>query len=195
MLCDRNRMVHGSIYEEFRTGWPGSSSFLVRDSIHYPRSCEDCTGTCFKQKTFCNPEAELIVMNSMDITEKKEFRLRPHHGMCLAFFEGKGYSSEFTAHMAKMKEILTEQNPMITLVRETDDICCACPHNKEGVCDAAQKVYEYDTGVLENCGLKENEKQPFLTFYRQVAEQILDQGIGKKICGNCQWRSICYRSV
>ena len=116
-------------------------------------------------------------MDFTDITEKKEFRLRPHHGMCLSFFEGKGYSSEFTAHMAKMKEILTEQNPMITLVRETDDICCACPHNKEGVCDAAQKVYDYDTGVLESCGLEENEKQPFLTFYRQVAEQILEQDL------------------
>lgn len=134
-------------------------------------------------------------MDFTDITEKKEFRLRPHHGMCLSFFEGKGYSGEFTAHMAKMKEILTEQNPMITLVRETDDICCACPHNKEGVCDAAQKVYDYDTGVLKSCGLEENEKQPFLTFYRQVAEQILEQGIGEKICGNCQWRRICYRSV
>ena len=25
--------------------------------------------------------------------------LRAHHGMCLAFFEGKGYSDGFTAHM------------------------------------------------------------------------------------------------
>ena len=29
-----------------------------------------------------------------------EIKLRAHHGMCLAFFEGKGYSTGFTARMA-----------------------------------------------------------------------------------------------
>lgn len=32
--------------------------------------------------------------------------LRPHHGMCLAYFEGKGYSEGFTAHMQSMLERL-----------------------------------------------------------------------------------------
>lgn len=115
--------------------------------------------------------------------------------MCLSFFEGKGYSSEFTAHMAKMKEILTEQNPMITLGNGKRTISAVpVPIIKRGS-RCGTEDYEYDTGVLESCGLEENEKQPFLTFYRQVAEQILEQGIGEKICGNCQWRRICYRSV
>ena len=30
--------------------------------------------------------------------------LRPHHGMCLAYFEGKGYSDGFTVNMQKMLE-------------------------------------------------------------------------------------------
>ena len=29
------------------------------------------------------------------------YRIRPHHGMCLYFFEGKGYSEGFTKHMAE----------------------------------------------------------------------------------------------
>ena len=32
------------------------------------------------------------------------YRIRPHHGMCLYFFEGKGYSEGFTKHMAEVKE-------------------------------------------------------------------------------------------
>ena len=28
--------------------------------------------------------------------------LRPHHGMCLAYFEGRGYSREFAEHMGKI---------------------------------------------------------------------------------------------
>ncbi len=30
---------------------------------------------------------------------KKIVRLRAHHGMCLAFFEGKGYSRGFTSNV------------------------------------------------------------------------------------------------
>ena len=33
-------------------------------------------------------------------------RLRPHHGMCLAYFEGKGYSDGFTGNMQHMLELL-----------------------------------------------------------------------------------------
>ena len=32
---------------------------------------------------------------------KEPLKLRAHHGMCLAFFEGKGYSSAFTENMEK----------------------------------------------------------------------------------------------
>ena len=31
--------------------------------------------------------------------QKDILKLRAHHGMCLAFFEGKGYSDTFTLHM------------------------------------------------------------------------------------------------
>ena len=35
---------------------------------------------------------------------KEPLKLRAHHGMCLAFFEGKGYSSAFTENMGKVLE-------------------------------------------------------------------------------------------
>ena len=38
-------------------------------------------------------------------TEGKIIPLRPHHGMCLAYFKGEGYSNGFTAHMAEMLKI------------------------------------------------------------------------------------------
>ena len=38
------------------------------------------------------------------------YRIRPHHGMCLYFFEGKGYSEGFTKHMAEVKEWLLGKN-------------------------------------------------------------------------------------
>ena len=52
-----------------------------------------------------------------------------HHGMCLYFFEGKGYSEGFTKHMAEVKEWLLGKNGLasLQLVGATDEICSACP--------------------------------------------------------------------
>ena len=115
--------------------------------------------------------------------------------MCLYFFEGKGYSDGFTAHMAEIKEALTAQNgaALITLVGETDEICSACPHNKEGVCEAAEKVDAYDNGVLQYSGLQTGQTLSFREFEETVEEKILRSGNGRKICGNCQWKEICHK--
>lgn len=41
--------------------------------------------------------------------------LRPHHGMCFQFYEGKGYSEDFTDHMGRIiKEC--EANPEQKLI-------------------------------------------------------------------------------
>lgn len=56
-----------------------------------------------------------------------EIKLRAHHGMCLAFFEGKGYSTGFTAHMAQILEYLEQENPTVTVVAEADCICGGAP--------------------------------------------------------------------
>ena len=87
-------------------------------------------------------------------TKRKEpeivHRIRPHHGMCLYFFEGKGYSSTFSEHMAQVKEELLQNNgeALLELVTRTDDICSACPHNLNGNCETYGKVNAYDAGVL-----------------------------------------------
>ena len=47
-----------------------------------------------------------------------EIKLRAHHGMCLAFFEGKGYSAGFTAHMARILEYLEQENQRRPSVEE-----------------------------------------------------------------------------
>ena len=86
-------------------------------------------------------------------TEEIVIPLRPHHGMCLAYFKGEGYSNGFTAHMAEMLKIFLE-GKKIRLHVDTDEICSACPNNLGGHCEAGDKVAEYDNAVLEKCGLK-----------------------------------------
>ena len=85
-----------------------------------------------------------------------EIKLRAHHGMCLAFFEGKGYSAGFTAHMARILEYLEQENPTVTVVAEADCICGGCPHLANGICENAALVQGYDRQVLSLCGMEEH---------------------------------------
>ncbi|MCD8346572.1 MAG: DUF1284 domain-containing protein [Lachnospiraceae bacterium] len=133
--------------------------------------------------------------------EKKtnnEIPLRPHHGMCLAYFEGKGYSEGFTAHMQRMLNLLTEGDESgvsstvrIRLVTHTDAICAACPNNENGICQSADKVFRFDQGVLECCGFKDGQSMTFGAFVQKIQAQILSPGVRQTICQNCQWEEIC----
>jgi hypothetical protein len=110
--------------------------------------------------------------------------------MCLSFFEGKGYSEGFTAHMQEMKEYLMT-DPQVRLVVATDEICHACPHNADGICQSAGKVERYDRAVLVCCDLEEGQEMSFLCFSRLVEENILTKGRRSEICGDCRWNWIC----
>ena len=59
------------------------------------------------------------------------------------------------------------------------------------ICEAQEKVYRYDHGVLDACGLAEGEELNFLEFTRKVQEKVIDTGLRAKICGDCQWNNIC----
>ncbi|MBE6876623.1 MAG: DUF1284 domain-containing protein [Ruminococcus sp.] len=119
------------------------------------------------------------------------FELRPHHGLCIAFFEGKGYNPEFIRHMAEMISYLDCCNPEIRLVLHTDRICSACPHNRNSVCESAQKVLSYDRAVLSLCGLEENQVLLWKDFQSLVRLKILQQRSISAVCRDCQWLCIC----
>ncbi len=116
--------------------------------------------------------------------------LRPHHGMCMAYFVGRGYSEAFSAHMAALLESLTPETP-VGLTAGTDAVCAACPHNREGVCETADKVSGYDRAVLALCGLEEGQVLPFGSFTALVQARILAPGRRAALCGDCQWNAVC----
>lgn len=118
--------------------------------------------------------------------------IRPHHGMCLAYFEGKGYSSEFTAHMGEMLEIF-QTNVPVRLVVSTDEICRKCPNKHGKACTPDSNAEAYDRAVLQMCGLKEGEELFFREFTDRVQNCILGKGLREKICGACRWNAICTR--
>lgn len=118
-------------------------------------------------------------------------KLRPHHGMCMTFFQGKGYSSEFTAHMGKVIDEMKE-NPMVCLLPETDVVCQKCPNNLDGLCNTAEKVARYDEQVLSLCSLTAGQTLLFADFQKKVFDNILSCGKRETVCGDCQWTDLCH---
>ena len=116
------------------------------------------------------------------------YNLRAHHGMCLYFFQGKGYSGEFVENMRAMKAIL-EENPKVRLLNSADDICAACPNKLTEIC--AENAFRYDREVLRRCGLSVGDTLPYRDFSQKVIETILRPGLRGSICGGCQWSGLC----
>ena len=116
------------------------------------------------------------------------YKIRAHHGMCLSFFQGKGYSGEFVENMSRMKAILAE-NPEIILMDGPDDICAACSNRLTETC--AEKASRYDREVLRRCGLSVGDTLPYGDFSKKVTEAILRPGMRAEICGDCQWSGLC----
>lgn len=117
--------------------------------------------------------------------------LRPHHGLCMAFFQGKGYSGGFTAALAARLEELEGARRPVVLTVGTDAVCAPCPHNEGGVCTSAEKTAAYDRAVLKVCGLQEGVVLTFSDFTRLVQERIIAPGLRRQVCGDCQWDSLC----
>lgn len=122
--------------------------------------------------------------------EKNIYKLRAHHGLCLCFFKGQGYSSKFVKNMENIKCEL-EENPLVCITNQTDVICNNCPNNIDEKCETEEQVFEYDRQVLEKCHISEGEIIPYLDFQRLIQRNILLLGKRKEICENCEWDSLC----
>lgn len=122
--------------------------------------------------------------------EQETMKLRAHHGMCLAFFEGKGYSDEFTSHMQTVWRKMQE-DPKLQIIAESDVICGKCPNLNGRQCNTYALVQRYDQQVLELTGIKEGTEIKWSEFFKLVESKILAAGKRKTICGNCQWTEIC----
>ncbi|MCI5585284.1 MAG: DUF1284 domain-containing protein [Lachnospiraceae bacterium] len=123
--------------------------------------------------------------------KEQPYRIRAHHGLCLSFFKGEGYSSEFIENMTNIKSRL-EKNPLVCIISQTDLICAICPHNNGEVCAAGEKIREYDRQVLTRCNIAEGEIMPFLELEGLVRRNILLPGKRKEVCGDCQWNELCH---
>lgn len=121
---------------------------------------------------------------------EKPLKIRPHHGLCAAFFAGKGYSGDFTENMKRVTEHLYGNDPDIVLVSGADEICGSCPFLRDGDC-VGEKAGRYDTAVLKFCEMSYGEKIPWGKFSEAVRKKIISSGKLGEVCGDCKWYYIC----
>lgn len=119
------------------------------------------------------------------------YKLRPHHGLCTAFFCGHGYSDAFTRNMREKLRLFGQTDPWIMLTDGADCLCAACPHNLPGHCEDSEKVHAYDQAVLAHLGLQTGTVLRWEAFCRLVDTRILAAGKLAAICGDCMWYAIC----
>ena len=120
--------------------------------------------------------------------------IRPHHGLCMKHFAGKGYSREFVQRMTAVSiELKVNPSQKIMLHSETDLLCGACPHNLDGICETAQKVARYDKKCLELCGLHDGQTLSWQEFEQIVFTKIWQPERLCEICADCGWSDICLK--
>lgn len=139
-------------------------------------------------------QTTLFIRNAgvfMDSHNQKIIRLRPHHGLCIQNFIGKGYSERFIDNMQQVIKQLQETNTKIILSVNCDVICEHCPHNQNGICESGQKVESFDKKCLSLCKLKEGQIISWNDYKSITYENILSCGKLAFVCTNCEWLDIC----
>lgn len=119
-----------------------------------------------------------------------KYRLRPHHALCLQFFSGHGYSSEFTDNMVKMISFLKE-NPQVEIASAADDLCRSCPNLIGSDCKDCKDVGEKDRRVCIECGFSYGDIITAEKFFKTAYNRIIADGKLREVCGVCQWSDIC----
>lgn len=112
-----------------------------------------------------------------------EYLIRPHHLLCLQFFEGKGYSEEFVENMTEIHRTLHSENPTVIITEGVDDLCRKCPNS------------ENDNRTLEALNIKVNDRMKWNSINSEVKEKILDKHLVKDVCRTCRWSVICDKYI
>ena len=123
-----------------------------------------------------------------------KFFIRPHHMLCLQFFEGKGYSDEFVDNMMCVRQRLEQENPTVNIVEETDDICSDCPNCIGGKCKDEESVKGHDARVYEQVIHEVGKCASWKDITDAIQKNIIKAGKVREVCVQCQWSDICFKN-
>ncbi len=123
-------------------------------------------------------------------------KLRGHHLICLHFFKGEGYSSDFVANLQGLID-RAEEGEEIEVIDSADDVCRRCPHLRQTICcyqqDYEAQIREMDSAAFELLRIGINAKTEWGTI-RAMLPRILEDW-SQRYCFDCNWKLTCRRSL
>jgi len=119
-------------------------------------------------------------------------RLRPHHGLCIRHFTGRGYDQRFTENMTAVVGALKgDPAQEIVIVEDADVLCGCCPNLVGGRCVTQEKVSGYDATCLRLCGLRFGQRVRWDAFQDAISTKVLGEHELAEVCKECEWLSVC----
>lgn len=116
-------------------------------------------------------------------------KLRAHHGLCIQFFQGKGYNKAFVENMTRTVHSLKKES-LIKIIDSCDILCEYCPHNKNGECEQNDKVHFIDLQTLKNADLLSGTICTWKEYTDRILK-IISSDKRKYICKGCEWSAVC----
>ncbi|OPY31969.1 MAG: hypothetical protein A4E32_01577 [Methanomassiliicoccales archaeon PtaU1.Bin124] len=106
-------------------------------------------------------------------------------------FTGSGYDERFVDNMYDILDRMEERGNVINIVTGCDDVCSACPHMIDGVCEWKGSVAGKDASVLRFLGLEE-----WSVLSTREMNLLLDERLAglediRSVCGECDWSGLC----
>jgi len=123
-------------------------------------------------------------------------KLRGHHLVCLHFFRGEGYSTEFIANLRKILK-RAEIGEQIEAASEADDVCNICPYLKGQECfytkESDPEIQEMDREALMLLELSGRDTVLWLDIRKKIP--ALFHRWSEEFCRACDWRRACEKDA
>lgn len=125
---------------------------------------------------------------------------RPHHFLCSLGYQGKGYSTQFTANMDR---IVVDHlhapagfDTRIRIVGLSDDICAPCPHRRGDSCEKAEKITALDKRHADQLELQDGQVVTWNQARERIRERVTPQLLDT-LCAGCEWLNagMCKQAV
>jgi hypothetical protein len=121
--------------------------------------------------------------------------LRGHHLICLHFFNGEGYSQEFTGNLEDTLQ-KTEHSP-VEICQGADEVCVKCPYLKDSTChfekNAEDDIRAMDGKALELLKLSLGCKADWKDIRNAIPGIFIEWYVS--YCKDCDWITACGKNA
>lgn len=120
--------------------------------------------------------------------------LRGHHLICLQFFGGEGYNTDFVENLMNVMEAVESGGSVVC--RGADDVCRRCPHLEEDSCryseGADEEIRKMDRRALGLLKIREGARIRWTEIKEKLP--LIFRPWYETYCNSCGWKRTCEKN-